>query len=122
MVDTPKPEVRIEHDSLGDIEVPIDARWGAQTQRAIENFPISERRIDARLIRALALLKAEAAIVNASLPEVSVVTNDIADAIAGAGHRIANGEHADQFPIDVFQTGSGTSTNMNMNEVVAHLA
>jgi fumarate hydratase class II len=110
---------RIEHDSMGEVQVPVDALWGAQTQRAVDNFPISGQRVEAALVRALARIKAAAAEVNGELgiiaPEVAVVVNE-------AALEIANGAHADAFPIDVFQTGSGTSTNMNMNEVVAHLA
>ncbi len=110
---------RTEHDSLGDIEVPADALWGAQTQRAVENFPISGTTLEPRLIRALALLKACAAQVNGDL---EVIDGDRATAIARAAGEVADGEHADAFPLDVFQTGSGTSTNMNLNEVIARLA
>lgn len=110
---------RIEHDSLGDVAVPAGALWKAQTQRAVENFPISGRSIDPRVLRALALIKAAAAQTNA---ELGVLAGDVADAIARGAGAIAAGDHLDQFPIDVFQTGSGTSTNMNMNEVVSTLA
>ena len=113
---------RTEHDSMGEVQVPADALWGAQTQRAVENFPISGRSIDRRLIRALALIKAEAATVNASRPEVPAVTDEIAEAIRAAAEEVASGGHADQFPVDVFQTGSGTSSNMNANEVIGRLA
>jgi fumarate hydratase class II len=112
-------EYRIEHDTMGEVKVPRDALWRAQTQRAVENFPISGRPLDPALIHALARIKASAAVVNA---ELGVVGKDIADAIVAAAERVAAGEHDDQFPIDVFQTGSGTSTNMNVNEVVAGLA
>jgi fumarate hydratase class II len=110
---------RVEHDSLGEIAVPADAHWGAQTQRAVENFRISGERVSAELIWALALIKGAAAVENARL---GVVTEDVADAITAAAGEVAEGRWADQFPIDVFQTGSGTSTNMNVNEVLAHLA
>jgi fumarate hydratase class II len=112
-------EYRIEHDTMGEVRVPADALWGAQTQRAVENFPISGVRIDPAVIRALALVKAVAAGVNA---ELGVLEVHVADAIAAAAGLVAGGEYADAFPIDVFQTGSGTSTNMNVNEVVARLA
>jgi fumarate hydratase, class II len=113
---------RIEHDSMGEVRVPADAKWGAQTQRAVQNFPISGMPIDRRLIRALALVKADAALVNGRSKEVPGVTTRIAKAIATAAEDVAAGEWDDQFPVDVFQTGSGTSSNMNMNEVLAHLA
>jgi fumarate hydratase class II len=112
-------ETRIEHDSLGDIEVPADALWRAQTQRAIENFPISGTTLEPRLIRALALVKGAAATVNADL---GVITAEQGAAIATSARKVAAGEHLDAFPLDVFQTGSGTSSNMNMNEVLAGLA
>ena len=110
--------VRTEHDSMGEIQVPADALWRAQTQRAVENFPISGTTMEPGLIRALALVKAAAAIVNG---ELGVIERDQATAIAAAARTVADGDHDDHFPIDVFQTGSGTSTNMNMNEVVASL-
>jgi fumarate hydratase class II len=116
---TEQGATRIEHDSMGDVEVPRDALWRAQTQRAVENFPISGSRLEAEHVQALALVKAAAARVNARL---GVLDEKVADAIAGAAEAVANGEHADAFPIDVFQTGSGTSSNMNMNEVLASLA
>jgi fumarate hydratase class II len=112
------PDFRVEHDSMGDIRVPTGAKWGAQTQRAVENFPISGKRVDAGLIAALALIKGAAAAVN---EELGTVATDVAEALEAASAEIAAGRHADEFPIDVFQTGSGTSTNMNMNEVLAHL-
>jgi fumarate hydratase class II len=115
-------DYRIEHDSMGEVRVPVDARWGAQTQRAVENFPISGQPVDARVIRALASIKREAALVNATRRDVPAVTKPVADAIAAAADEVARGEHADAFPIDRFQTGSGTSTNMNVNEVLASLA
>lgn len=110
---------RIAHDSMGDVLVPVDAKWQAQTQRAVNNFPISGLTVSKPLISALALIKSVAASVNADL---GILDPIIATAIATAGKRIANGEYADQFPIDVFQTGSGTSTNMNVNEVISTLA
>ncbi len=113
------PATRTEHDSMGDVEVPADALWGAQTARAVDNFPISGQPVPAGVVHALALLKAAAAEVNADL---GVVDADLARAIAAAAGEVAEGEHDDQFPIDVFQTGSGTSTNMNVNEVVARIA
>lgn len=110
--------VRIEHDSMGDVEVPAHALWRAQTQRAVENFPISGHGLEAEHVKALALVKAAAAQVNARL---GVVTDDQADAIRSAAAEIVSGKHLDHFPVDVFQTGSGTSSNMNMNEVLASL-
>lgn len=112
-------DFRIEHDSLGDVRVPKDALWRAQTQRAVENFPISGRGLDAAHIRALALVKASAARVNGRL---GVITEEQARAIDAAAHEVVAGEHLDAFPIDVFQTGSGTSSNMNTNEVLSSLA
>jgi fumarate hydratase class II len=112
-------DFRIEHDSMGEVRVPKAALWGPQTQRAVENFPISGLRVDPELIRALATIKSVAARVNSKL---GVLGPDVADAIALAADEVAEGRHDDQFPIDVFQTGSGTSTNMNVNEVVARLA
>ena len=106
---------------MGEVRVPAAALWGAQTQRAIENFPISGQPIEARLVRALALIKAEAARVNAALDEVAL-DDATGDAIAAAADAVARGEHDSHFPIDVFQTGSGTSSNMNANEVIARLA
>jgi fumarate hydratase class II len=110
---------RIEHDSMGAVRVPAGARWGAQTQRAVENFPISGRPVEAPILAALAIIKGTCARVNAELGTIDAA---VAEAIASAADDVAAGHHADQFPIDVFQTGSGTSTNMNMNEVLAHLA
>jgi fumarate hydratase, class II len=110
---------RIEHDALGEVAVPADALWQAQTQRAVENFPVSGRPVRPELLAALAALKAEAARINA---ELGVVPGDVADAVAAAADRVAAGAWVDQFPVDVFQTGSGTSTNMNVNEVIATVA
>src|SRR4249920_3310127 len=109
------PQMRVERDTMGEVLVPADARYGAQTQRAVENFPISGRPMDAAVIRALARIKSAAALVNATL---AVLSPETAGAIAAAADEIADGAHAGEFPIDVFQTGSGTSTNMNVNEVV----
>ena len=114
-------DYRIEHDSMGEVRVPADARWGAQTQRAVENFPISGQPVDARVIRALALIKLEAATVNATRRDVAV-NRRVGDAIVAAADEVVGGAYDDAFPIDYFQTGSGTSTNMNMNEVLAGLA
>ena len=115
-------EYRVEHDSMGEVRVPSEALWGAQTQRAVENFPISGRPVDPRLVRALALIKSEAAKANAGLADVPQVDRRVANAIAAVADEVAGGAHRDEFPIDAFQTGSGTSTNMNMNEVLACLA
>jgi fumarate hydratase class II len=110
---------RIEHDSMGEVEVPDEALWRAQTQRAVENFPISGTRLEADHVKALAQVKAAAAKVNADL---GVISAEQAQAIRDAAAQIVDGRHLDHFPIDVFQTGSGTSSNMNMNEVLASLA
>jgi len=115
-------EFRVEHDSMGEVRVPVRARWGAQTQRAVENFPVSGRPIDRRLVRALGLVKAEAARVNARSRLVPAVDRRVGAAIAAAADEVAAGAHDHEFPVDVFQTGSGTSSNMNANEVIAHLA
>ena len=110
---------RVEHDSMGDVRVPLTAKWQAQTQRAVDNFPVSGQQIDAALVRALALLKRAAALENA---ELGVISKPVADAIAESALEVAGGDWGSEFPIDVFQTGSGTSSNMNMNEVLATLA
>ncbi|MDG9703061.1 class II fumarate hydratase [Streptomyces sp. DH37] len=112
-------QYRIEHDSMGEVRVPAHARWRAQTQRAVENFPISGRRLERTHIQALARIKAAAARVNA---ELGVLDADMARAIGQAAEEVADGRWDDHFPVDVFQTGSGTSSNMNMNEVLATLA
>jgi fumarate hydratase class II len=104
---------------MGEVKVPADARWAAQTQRAVENFPISGLRIERGLIAALAQIKGGAALVNARL---KIIDRNVARAIAAAADEVAEGRWDDQFPIDVYQTGSGTSSNMNMNEVLANLA
>ena len=110
---------RIERDSLGELEVPAEALWGAQTQRAVQNFPISGQRMPAGFRRALALIKSAAARANADLGLLEV---KLAEAIEGAAAEVAEGRYSEQFPVDVFQTGSGTSSNMNINEVLAALA
>ncbi|WP_018179143.1 class II fumarate hydratase [Jongsikchunia kroppenstedtii] len=112
-------EYRIEHDTMGEVRVPVDALWRAQTQRAVENFPISHRPLERTQIRAMGLLKAACAQVNLDLGLLDATK---ADAIINAAKEIADGLHDDQFPIDVFQTGSGTSSNMNANEVIASIA
>ena len=111
-------EYRIEHDTMGEVRVPKNALWRAQTQRAVENFPISFRPLERTQIRALGLLKGACAQVNKDL---GLLDADKADAIIAAAAEIADGQHDDQFPIDVFQTGSGTSSNMNTNEVIASI-
>mgnify|MGYP002759838548 FL=1 len=112
-------EYRIEHDTMGEVKVPADALWRAQTQRAVDNFPISGRGLENAQIRALGLLKAACAQVNKDSGKLDA---DKADAIISAATEIAEGKHNNAFPIDVFQTGSGTSSNMNTNEVIASLA
>lgn len=112
-------EFRIEHDTMGEVKVPAKALWRAQTQRAVENFPISDRPLEAAQIRAMGLLKAACAQVN---KDSGALDGTKADAIIAAGKAIAEGTYNDEFPIDVFQTGSGTSSNMNTNEVIASLA
>jgi fumarate hydratase class II len=119
MTDASRPATRVARDSMGEMEVPADARYGASTQRAVLNFPISGQRFPRRFIRALALVKVAAAETNAAL---GLLDADVAAAIAWAASDVADGVHDDQFPIDIYQTGSGTSTNTNMNEVVASLA
>jgi fumarate hydratase class II len=110
---------RIERDSMGELHVPSDALWGATTQRAVGNFPISGLRLPSAFIAALGLVKQAAARANAAL---GLLPRDLAAAIDAAAAEVAAGRHDAHFPIDVFQTGSGTSTNMNANEVIAHLA
>ena len=112
-------EYRIEHDTMGEVRVPVTALWRAQTQRAVENVPISGRGLERTQIRALGLLKGACAQVNKDL---GLLGPEKADAIIAAAGEIADGLHDDQFPIDVFQTGSGTSSNMNTNEVIASIA
>jgi fumarate hydratase class II len=115
----PAPGTRIERDSMGEMTVPTDALYGASTQRAVLNFPISGQRFPWRFIRALALIKQAAAETNG---ELGLLDADVAGAIAAAAADVAEGTYDAHFPIDIYQTGSGTSTNTNMNEVIAHLA
>jgi fumarate hydratase class II len=110
---------RIEHDTMGEVRVPAAALYGAQTQRAVENFPISGLRFPRVFVRALGLIKSAAATVNRELGELP---EDQANAIASAADAVAAGAHDSQFAVDIFQTGSGTSTNMNANEVIGRLA
>jgi fumarate hydratase class II len=110
---------RTEKDSMGELQVPADALYGAQTQRAVENFPVSGQRLPRVMIRALGLIKASAARVNAQL---GLLDHSIAGGIEEAALAVAEGEYDAHFPVDIFQTGSGTSSNMNANEVIAHLA
>ncbi|WP_200958778.1 class II fumarate hydratase [Nocardioides sp. Root190] len=112
-------DFRIEHDSMGEVRVPADALWQAQTQRAVENFPISGTPIEPALVHALGAVKAAAARANS---ELGVLPAELAAAVSSAAAAVAGGEHDAEFPIDVFQTGSGTSSNMNANEVIASLA
>src|SRR4051794_230561 len=119
MTETTDSDFRIEHDSMGDVRVPASAKWRAQTQRAVENFPISGQSLERSHIAALARIKAAAAVVNERL---GVLPADLAKAISEAANAVAEGGYDDHFPIDVFQTGSGTSSNMNANEVIASIA
>ena len=112
-------DYRVEQDSMGEVRVPAQAKWSAQTQRAVENFPISGMRIERSLVSALAAIKGASALVNARL---KLVDRDVAQAIHEAAAEVGAGRWDDQFPVDVFQTGSGTSSNMNMNEVLATVA
>jgi len=112
-------EYRIEHDTMGEVRVPKDALYSAQTQRAVENFPISGSGLESRQIAALARIKKAAALANKGL---GTLDGDVADAIAWAADQVVTGEYDAQFPVDTYQTGSGTSSNMNMNEVLATLA
>ncbi len=110
---------RTERDSMGELQVPADALWGAQTQRAVQNFPISGRPLPRAFIRAVGVIKQAAALANAKL---GLLDKSVAQAIAASAAEVAEGQYDAHFPIDIFQTGSGTSTNMNANEVIAHLA
>lgn len=112
-------DYRIEHDTMGEVRVPKNALYAAQTQRAVENFPISGSRLESAQIIALARIKRAAAVING---ELGIVDGDISKAIIDSADELIGGSHLDQFPIDVYQTGSGTSSNMNMNEVLATLA
>ncbi|GAB3996133.1 class II fumarate hydratase [Nocardioides marmoraquaticus] len=116
---TEQGDFRIEHDSMGEVQVPREALWRAQTQRAVENFPISGSTLEPSHLVAIARVKKGAARINA---ELGIISQDRADAIAAGADEIIAGGHVGEFPIDVFQTGSGTSSNMNMNEVLASLA
>ena len=115
----PATEYRIEHDTMGEVRVPASALYRAQTQRAVENFPISGTGLEAAQIVALARIKRAAAIVNGRR---GIIGDDVAKAIVAAADTIIGGAHHDQFPVDTYQTGSGTSSNMNMNEVLSTLA
>ena len=112
-------DVRVERDSLGEVEVPSDAYWGAQTQRAVENFPISGLTFGRRFVRALGIVKKSAAAANRDL---GLLDEAVAGAVVDAADEVIAGDLDDQFPVDVFQTGSGTSSNMNANEVIANRA
>src|SRR5438874_11766482 len=112
-------EFRVERDSMGEVKVPAKAYYGAQTQRAVENFPISGQPLPSWLIHALGLVKVAAAIANRDLGKLKP---EISEPIIKAGREVAAGKFDDQFPIDVYQTGSGTSSNMNANEVIANRA
>src|ERR1700730_5494083 len=112
-------EFRIEKDSMGDVRVPAQAYYGAQTQRAVENFPISGQPLPRPLVRALGLVKVASAIANRELGKLKA---EIAEPIIRAAREVAAGKFDDQFPIDVYQTGSGTSSNMNANEVISNRA
>src|SRR5436190_7732170 len=112
-------EVRVEKDSMGEVRVPARAYYGAQTQRAVENFPISGQPLPPRLVRALGLVKVAAALANRDLGKLKP---EIAEPVVRAAREVAEGKLDDQFPIDVYQTGSGTSSNMNANEVISNRA
>ena len=114
-----KAGFRTEHDSMGELQVPAEALWGAQTQRAVQNFPVSGQRMPRAFIRALGLIKGAAAEVNTGL---GLLPKGVGKAIQSAATEVAIGAHDQHFPIDVYQTGSGTSSNMNANEVIATLA
>src|SRR5947207_11301330 len=112
-------EYRTEKDSFGDMKVPADALYGASTQRAVENFPISDLRFPREFIRALALIKKSAAETHMAL---DLLPKEIGEPIVRAADEVMRGDHDNQFVLDIFQTGSGTSTNMNANEVIARRA
>src|SRR5438132_998467 len=112
-------DFRIEKDSMGDVKVPAKAYYGAQTQRAVENFPISGQPLPKSLIRALGLVKVASAVANRDLGKLKP---DLAEPIIKAAREVAEGKFDNQFPIDVYQTGSGTSSNMNANEVISNRA
>jgi fumarate hydratase class II len=119
MTATDESAFRTEHDSMGEVRVPREALWRAQTQRAVENFPISGTPLEPHLVHALGLVKRAAARANG---ELGILASEQAAAIQDAAAGVARGDHDDHFPVDVFQTGSGTSSNMNANEVIASLA
>ncbi len=119
MSETSAPPTRVERDSMGEVRVPADALWGASTQRAVENFPVSGQPLPPAFLRALGFVKEVSAATN---QELGVLDPERAVAIRQAAREIAMGGHVEQFPVDVFQTGSGTSTNMNANEVIARRA
>jgi len=119
MSDSDGGETRVEHDSMGEVRVPVHAKWGAQTQRAVQNFTISGQGLDRGQIAALGRIKAAAARVNT---ELGVLPREVAEAIGQAADEVAEGRWDAEFPVDLFQTGSGTSSNMNANEVIANLA
>src|SRR5579859_5070537 len=119
MTATQLQATRVERDSMGELPVPAEALYGAQTMRAVQNFPISDLLFPRRFIRALGLIKRAAAIVNS---ELGLLDAGIASAIISAAQEVADGVLDDQFVIDIFQTGSGTSTNMNANEVISNRA
>src|SRR5690242_17572486 len=110
---------RTERDSMGEMQVPVDALYGASTQRAVLNFPISDLRYPRRFIKALGQIKLAAAETNA---ELGLIDKSIADAVVAAAREVVDGKYDAHFVVDIFQTGSGTSTNMNANEVIAHVA
>ena len=112
-------KIRIEKDSMGSMEVPEDALYGPQTQRAVENFPISNIKFTSNFINSVVIIKRSAAIVN---QELQLLDKNISDSIVNACDQILDGGYEQHFPVDIFQTGSGTSTNMNVNEVIAKLA
>ena len=112
-------EYRVETDTMGEVKVPADRHWGAQTQRAVENFPISGLRFPRRLIRAIAVVKRDAATENGTL---GFIKSDLVKAIVAAAQEVADGKWDAEFPLDIYQTGSGTSSNMNANEVIASRA
>jgi fumarate hydratase class II len=116
---TDENDYRVEQDSMGEVRVPKDALYGAQTQRAVDNFPVSDLRFGRRFIRAIGTVKYAAAEAN---EELGLLDSEKADAIRQAAREVAEGEHDEEFPVDIFQTGSGTSTNMNANEVIANRA
>ena len=115
----PEEAVRIEKDSMGEVRVPAKALYGAQTQRAVENFPVSGLRFPRAFLRAMGMIKGAAAAVNQDL---KLMEPDLSVAIQGASREVEDGVYDAEFPLDIFQTGSGTSTNMNANEVIATLA